>query len=182
MTDVSVFFYGHSGVAGNVRADHWARMSHQKPNVTHVNVGYRELLPMIRKSIKEKFAELWHDFRPTLLKEVKPNVGHWMSSSHSNRREEIILARLRLGHTLLTHRHILDREPPPICDRCRCTLDVPHILLHCRKFCAERQNLETECLLSDVQMNVASLLGNEFPLITDAVFAYLMDCGVAQRV
>ena len=31
---------GHQGIAGNVRADYWARKAHDKPEVTHVNVGH----------------------------------------------------------------------------------------------------------------------------------------------
>ncbi|GFQ90745.1 hypothetical protein TNCT_655951 [Trichonephila clavata] len=38
--------------------------------------------------------------------------------SSSNRREQVILTRLPLGHTRLTHRHLLFGEPPPYCEIC----------------------------------------------------------------
>ncbi|GFV05049.1 hypothetical protein TNCV_222661 [Trichonephila clavipes] len=37
--------------------------------------------------------------------------------SLSNHREQVIWTRLRLGHTRLTHRHLLLGEPPPYCEK-----------------------------------------------------------------
>ncbi|GFU53176.1 hypothetical protein TNCV_3023961 [Trichonephila clavipes] len=37
--------------------------------------------------------------------------------SSSNRREQVIWTRLRLGHIRLTHRHLLLGEPPPYCEK-----------------------------------------------------------------
>ncbi|GFY75607.1 transmembrane emp24 domain-containing protein 2 [Trichonephila inaurata madagascariensis] len=51
--------------------------------------------------------------------------------SSSNRREQVIWARLRLGHTHLTHRHLLFGEPPPYCKKCNVSLSVKHILCDC---------------------------------------------------
>ena len=148
---VCVFLWipGHNGIAGNVRADHWAKMAHSKPNVTRVSIGHREYVPQVRKCIAEFFSELWQAYCPTFLKQVKPTTGVWMSSVRSVRKEEVVLARLRLGHTLLTHRHVMDRLPQPICELCRCPLDVTHILLDCRKFLREAETSygmsELEC-------------------------------------
>ncbi|GFS63683.1 hypothetical protein TNIN_369851 [Trichonephila inaurata madagascariensis] len=44
--------------------------------------------------------------------------------SSSNRREQVKWTRLRLGHTRLTHRHLLFGEPPPIA-KCNVSLSVP---------------------------------------------------------
>ena len=41
-------------------------------------------------------------------------AGLWSSSVRSDRREEIVLARLRLGHNVLTHSCIIDQLPPPL--------------------------------------------------------------------
>ncbi|GFQ82305.1 MPN domain-containing protein [Trichonephila clavata] len=42
--------------------------------------------------------------------------------SSSNRREQVIWTRLRLGHTSITHRHLLFGEPPPYCEICNISL------------------------------------------------------------
>ncbi|GFX85028.1 attractin [Trichonephila clavipes] len=41
--------------------------------------------------------------------------------SLSNRREQVIWTRLPLGHTRLTHRHLLLGEPPPYCEKSNVT-------------------------------------------------------------
>ncbi|MPD03875.1 hypothetical protein E2C01_099531 [Portunus trituberculatus] len=59
------------------------------------------------------------------LHAIKPTVLPWPLSTHRNRRWETALARLRLGHTDLTHGthgHLVRREPPPVCPRCHCAL------------------------------------------------------------
>jgi hypothetical protein len=45
----------------------------------------------------------------------------------------VIIHRLRLEHTHLTHLYLLEKELPPVCD-CDCghtPLTIEHILLHC---------------------------------------------------
>ncbi|GFQ71526.1 hypothetical protein TNCT_241861 [Trichonephila clavata] len=42
--------------------------------------------------------------------------------SSSNHREQVIWTRLCLGHTRLTHRHLLFGEPPPYCEICNVLL------------------------------------------------------------
>ena len=37
------------------------------------------------------------------LHSMKPSLGDWQSSSIIDRKEEVTLARLRIGHTFITH-------------------------------------------------------------------------------
>ena len=53
-------------------------------------------------------------------------------------REEIVLARLRIGHTRITHSHLLKREDEPKCIGCDTPFTVKHFLLECTDFAAER--------------------------------------------
>ena len=130
----------------------------------------------------EYFAQLWRDYRPTFLKGIKPTVGYWSTSARANRREEVVLSRLRLGHTLLTHKHVIDRMPPPDCDLCHCPLDVPHLVLDCRKFQSARRHLQAACQKANLDMNLPTLLGDQNASIIDALFKYLRDCGLFTRL
>jgi kelch-like protein 2/3 len=56
-----------------------------------------------------------------------------------SRREEVVLHRARIGHTHLTHVHLLKNEDQPECIPCGEPLTVEHILLHCLDFAAARQ-------------------------------------------
>ena len=57
------------------------------------------------------------------------------------RRDEVLLCRLRIGHTRLTHSFLFNDEDPPECDTCQCITTVKHILLDCTKYTAFRQEL-----------------------------------------
>ena len=61
---------------------------------------------------------------------VKPNLGY-CSVTHLSRRDAVILRRLRIGHTRVTHKYLLSGDSQPLCDECKCSLTVKHILLEC---------------------------------------------------
>jgi len=56
------------------------------------------------------------------------------------RQDVIIIHRLRIGHTYLTHGHLLRGEAPPRCLACQVVLTVEHVLLHCVSFTNARDN------------------------------------------
>ncbi|GBN80907.1 hypothetical protein AVEN_21070-1 [Araneus ventricosus] len=43
-----------------------------------------------------------------------------------NRKEDTLLTRLRVGHSLYTHRHLLFGEQAPMCSQCNCS-KAPHV-------------------------------------------------------
>jgi len=55
-------------------------------------------------------------------------------------RDEIIIRRLRIGHTYLTHGHLLREEAPSQCLACQVDLTVGHVLLHCVSFTNAHDN------------------------------------------
>ena len=57
------------------------------------------------------------------------DVKDWTSSHNKSRRIETVLARLRLGHTNITHVYLMQSQTEPSeCDRCRVTITVKHLL------------------------------------------------------
>ena len=47
------------------------------------------------------------------------------------RRDTVLLNRLRIGHTRLTHSFLLLGDDLPECGTCQCPLTVKHILVEC---------------------------------------------------
>ncbi|XP_043219624.1 uncharacterized protein LOC122380493 isoform X1 [Amphibalanus amphitrite] len=182
MRCILIWVPGHSGIAGNVRADYWAGKAHDKPEVTPVAVGYREYVPEVRRRVRDQFATLWQEFRPTHLKTIKPTIGRWTSGARDSRQEEVVLCRLRLGHTLLTHSHVMDRAPPPLCTLCRCIIDVKHLLIDCPQYRTTRQRLRRTCGDAGLPFTMATLLGDTEPNVLDAVFLFLRDCELLDKL
>ena len=62
---------------------------------------------------------------------VKPTLGPPKKFQHLTRAEEVVITRLRIGHTKATKSHILSRGPPTGCHHCGQTLTIDHMLLEC---------------------------------------------------
>ena len=62
---------------------------------------------------------------------LKPTLGPPRKFKHLTRAEEVVITRLRIGHTKATKSHILSRGPPTACQHCGQTLTVEHVLLEC---------------------------------------------------
>ena len=80
-----------------------------------------------------------------------------------SRRKEIILVRLRIGHTKLTHSYLLKREEQPYCIGCDIPFTFRHFLIDCADFDRERRSLfqvnNLKDLLKDVCVeNILSFL------------------------
>ena len=58
-------------------------------------------------------------------------------------RDAVILRRLRIGHTCVTHKYLLSGDSQPLYDKCQCSLTVKHILLECCSLKHVRENYFT---------------------------------------
>ena len=65
------------------------------------------------------------------LHSIKPSLGEWQPSYRIDRKEEVTLARLRIGHTFITHSFLLKGEDLPLCIPCQKPFSVKHLLLDC---------------------------------------------------
>ena len=80
-----------------------------------------------------------------------------LSVTYGSRREQVILDRLRIGHTRLTHSFLLKGEPAPECTMCECPLTIQHILVDCIEYdfiCPELFDVNT--ILKEIFDNVSS--------------------------
>ena len=68
------------------------------------------------------------------LHAIMPQIDEKYYSGCTNRKDEVIISRLRIGHTRLTHSFRMENRPhPPLCDQCEGDheLTVKHILIEC---------------------------------------------------
>jgi len=72
------------------------------------------------------------------LHSVRPLLGYINLSSLS-RQDAVVLRRLRIGHTRLTHSYLLNGQDH--CSHCDCALTVAHVLLECNHYNVVRQEI-----------------------------------------
>ena len=86
------------------------------------------------------------------MRMIKPEIKFWKTAHYKNRKFETLLARLRIGHTNITHSYRMERPrvPRPECEVCNQPLTVKHLLIECRKYQNERNKWLRNKTLQDV--------------------------------
>ena len=82
-----------------------------------------------------------------------------------NVRQEVLLPRLRIGHTRITHLYLLKREEQPYCFGCEVPFTVRHILLECGDF--------SQIRIKYFHVDTIKQLFNDVPI--DNVFLFLTE-------
>ena len=70
---------------------------------TVFNIPFNNFKPFINRYIFDKWQTSWNKTHFNKLKEIKPIIKESKSDISNIRREEVVLTRLRIGHTRITH-------------------------------------------------------------------------------
>ena len=144
----------HVGLAGNSAADTAAKAAVLMP-INNLTLPYSDYFPLIRTHVLKQWQSSWSLETENKLLAIEPTVNitksYWLP-----RRDEIIIHRLRIGHTFLTHGYLLKRDSSPQCSACQTQLTVEHVLLHCSTWNATRADHLTVTSLFDLFSTVTS--------------------------
>ncbi|GFU35828.1 RNase H domain-containing protein [Trichonephila clavipes] len=124
-------------LATKSRRNHRQRASGQRGKVgddasAASGSGPWDMKRVIMHHIFKIWQESWSEQLDNKLHSVKPVIGAWPVMPM--RRTDVKLTRLRIGHTRLTHRHLLFGERAPECPSCHVSYTVHHILIDCPVF------------------------------------------------
>ena len=107
----------HVDIIGNEIADRKAKDSLQL-NMSTFEVTFYNFKPLINKYILSEWQKSWDTATFKNFYAIKPVVGNNSSAIRNVRREDVVITRLRIGHTRFTHSYILNREEQPFCIVC----------------------------------------------------------------
>ena len=128
----------HIGIAGNTAADATAK-SALSLRMSNVQVPHTDFKPLVSNYTHRRWQSSWNSETDNKLRKIQPTIKP-VIFRHLPRRDEIIIHRLRVGHTHLTHSYRLRKENPPECEFCHQPLTVEHILISCANYATDRQN------------------------------------------
>lgn len=146
---IFIWIPSHIGIDGNERADHLAKQAVLE-ETTQIAMPTNDIKSHIKRCIRQHWKQNWQASNKQ-LREIKEDINKW--PTNRNRKEQVVLTRLRIGHSLITHKYIFERVEPPQCDTCETTLTIRHILKDCPKYEAERQKHKIEGTLKDILTN-----------------------------
>ena len=151
VSDNSICFLwvpSHIGIPGNTLADNEAKaaLSLQPSNLP---VPYTDFKPLIYNYINKRWQQSWDTEINNKLHHIQPQIVS-EPVLHLPRRDEILIHRLRVGHTHLIHAHLLKNQPQPDCTHCHVPLTVQHILIDCNQYTAVRARFYNATSLNDL--------------------------------
>ena len=161
----------HIGVRGNEKADSAVKLALDlTPDKSRI--PYTDLKPIINKFLHTKWQQQWSNNIHNKLFQIQTTLGEWRPASRKSRREQVVISRLRIGHTRLTHTFILKQEPQPQCLTCQATLTVKYILIECRTFAVNRKRFFKVNNLTDLLENIK----------LDEILSFLRETELYQKI
>ena len=137
LTELNRFVFcwlpSHVGIKGNEKADIAAK-SALTFNISDLKIPFTDFKPSINTFVHNKWQMSWNAAVFNKLHSIKPSLGEWQPNYRIDRKEEVTLARLRIGHTFITHSFLLKGEDWPLCIPCQEPFSVKHFLLDCTDF------------------------------------------------
>ena len=124
----------HRDIGGNEDADRAAKDALSKAQPENFDIPCTDVFMKIQPFILSLWQERWDKEVDNKLHAIMPQIDEKYYSGCTNRKDEVIINRLRIGHTHLTHSFRMENRPhPPLCDQCEGDheLTVKHILIEC---------------------------------------------------
>ena len=85
--------------------------------------------------MRDKWRNEWQNTNGNKLRVIKDSISVWPSSQQRVRKDSVVLARLRIGHT---HGYLIKGGRMPYCGDCLVPLSIKHLLVECPSYRDER--------------------------------------------
>jgi len=109
-----------------------------------------ELIPCVSQCCLDEWQDIWDCCERNKLHSIYPTVGIVKRSKNISRYDSVLLNRLRICHSHLTHSYLLSGDDSPTCQSCGIPLTVKHILVECANFRDIREKYFTMSSLADL--------------------------------
>ena len=168
----------HVGIEGNERADSLAKSATSNTSVVNCPLPASDMFAVIKSAVSDAWQFCW-ELENQKMKEITNSIHPWKYFQLS-RRYEVVLSRLRIGHTKLTHSFLMNRSPQPFCDDCLVPLTVRHIIIECPSYIHERGKYFSNCKDGEGNYSLSKILGFNFKV--NNLFRYIEEIGILSKI
>lgn len=101
------------------------------PSLNYKN-NKEDLYKYISTMTREKWNTHWiNSPKGTDLKQIRKNTYERNPTKKLTRKDQIVITRLRIGHTKITHEHLISKKEKHKCENCDMEMSREHIILQC---------------------------------------------------
>ena len=158
----------HSGIMGNECADRVANLGHDNNRSENYKLTKEEWYSVLKSKFTFYWNKHWQDQirltnKGVALLESRTSIQQKIPITTRNRRLEIVIYRLRMGHVgLAKYLHRFNMKDTEQCESCFVPETVQHFLLYCSRYATERQIMFSNLRKMGVMhMTLRCLLGGE---------------------
>lgn len=137
---IFVWIPSHIGINGNELADTSAREAANCDEIQDIPILIEDSQHFLKNKIYQKWEREWQT-SISKLRLIKLQTRKLIYPTRLNKRDEVVLTRLRIGHTRLTSEYLLLGTNRPVCEICEQYISVEHIILQCNKYNNIRNSL-----------------------------------------
>ena len=168
-----VWVPAHVGLYGNEQADFYAKRSLGYRRISNCPYSPDTFKRITDIALFSHWKRYWIGLDLPRTNKFRNDIVKFDTETRYNRKEEVVLCRLRCDATLLTHMipHIY-RVYPDICEDCNELLTVPHILIDCVKFYGARRRIREYFALQNTRLTAFRLLQDD-ETVVQLLFDYL---------
>lgn len=133
-----IWIPSHQGIIGNEKVDKEAKIAAYENEVDKSIKSYpSEIKKYIKHIIKISWDSEWKENNTSKLSRIRNTVFDRGPTLFYCRKDQVVITRLRIGHTNLTHIHLITKSNPNKC-KCGLELTVSHLLVNCVSYQQER--------------------------------------------
>lgn len=124
---------GHQNIGRSTEVDMLAKLTTKNTNTDIKKITSDDLQNYIKTNILQEWQHDWL-LTDNKLRQIKTTVKTWSDKFEVfTRRDEVVLTRLRIGHSFLTHGYLFQKKRMPNCNVCNAPLTIKHILTDCKR-------------------------------------------------
>ena len=150
----------HVNIRGNEKADQLAKLAASSLSPRKCALPHRDFFSSISKSVARAWQLKWNEVGLNKMREITTRIHPWKYDAMP-RKWEVVICRLRIGHSRLTHGHLMSNENQPFCDDCLVPLTIKHIVVECPSLMELRERHFSDKKERDGTYNLAKILGEE---------------------
>lgn len=117
----------HYGIQGNEFADAEAKKAANFEEIDENNITSADTRRAFKDFVRRKIQNDWNSNTNNKLFLIRKDSSYVSSKTSNGKKVEMVMNRMRAGHSFATHSFKLSKDEPPVCNKCPELLTVEHM-------------------------------------------------------